>query len=49
MVKNLFILMGKLSKILLSGPVYKYKCGGCNNTTFYDKTNVISKFKYLKI
>ena len=29
-VKNFFTFKDKLRKMLLSGLVYKYKCGGCN-------------------
>ena len=36
-VKNFFTFKDKLSKMLLSGLVYKYKCGGCN-ATYYGKT-----------
>ena len=31
-VKSFFTLKDKLPKMLLSGLVYKYKCGGCNAT-----------------
>ena len=36
-VKSFFIFKDKLRKMLLSGHVYKYKCGGCN-ATCYGKT-----------
>ena len=36
-VKCFFIFKDKLPKMLLSGLVYKYKCGGCN-ATYYGKT-----------
>ena len=36
-VKRFFTLKDKLPKILLSGLVYKYKCGGYN-ATYYGKT-----------
>ena len=36
-LKDFFIFKDKLRKILLSGLVYKYKCGGCN-ATYYGKT-----------
>ena len=36
-VKNLFTLKKKLFKMLLSGLVCKYKCGGCN-AIYYGKT-----------
>ena len=36
-VKNFFTFKDKLSKMLLSGLVCKYKCGGCN-ATYYGKT-----------
>ena len=36
-VKNVFTFEDKLSKMLLSGLVYKYKCRGCNATD-YGKT-----------
>ena len=36
-VKSFFIFKDKLPKMLLSGLVYKYKCGGCN-ATYYGKT-----------
>ena len=36
-VKIFFAFKDKLLKTLLSGLVYKYKCGGCN-ATYYGKT-----------
>ena len=36
-VKTFFTFKDKLSKILLSGLAYKYKCGGCN-ATYFGKT-----------
>ena len=36
-VKSFFIFKDTLPKMLLSGLVYKYKCGGCN-ATYYGKT-----------
>ena len=36
-VKRFFTFKDKLTKMLLSGLVYKYKCGGCN-ATYYGKT-----------
>ena len=36
-VKSFFIFKDKLPKMLLSGLVYKYECGGCNST-YYGKT-----------
>ena len=36
-VKTFFTFKDKLPKMLLSGLVYKYKCGGCN-ATYYGKT-----------
>ena len=35
--KSFFIFKDNLPKMLHSGLLYKYKCGGCN-TTFYGKT-----------
>ena len=35
--KIFFTFKDKLRKMLLSGLVYKYKCGGCN-ATYYGKT-----------
>ena len=31
-VKSFFTFKDKLPKMFLSGPLYKYKCGGCNAT-----------------
>ena len=36
-VKSFFTFKDKLLKMLLSGLVYQYKCGGCN-ATYYGKT-----------
>ena len=36
-VKSFFTFKDKLSKMLLSGFVYQYKCGGYN-ATYYEKT-----------
>ena len=36
-VKSFFTIKDKLPKMLLSGLVYQYKCGGCN-VTYYGKT-----------
>ena len=36
-VKTFFTFKDKLPKMLLSGLVYQYKCGGCN-ATYYGKT-----------
>ena len=36
-VKSFFTFKDKLPKMLLSGLVYQYKCGGCN-ATYYGKT-----------
>ena len=36
-VKSFFTFKDKLPNMLLSGLVYKYKCGGCN-ATYYGKT-----------
>ena len=36
-VKGFFTFKNKLPKMLLSGLVYKYKCGGCN-ANYYGKT-----------
>ena len=36
-VKSFFTFKDKLTKMLLSGTVYKYKCGGCN-ATYYGMT-----------
>ena len=36
-VKSFFTFKDKLPKMLLSGIVYQYKCGGCN-ATYYGKT-----------
>ena len=36
-VKSFFTFKNKLPKMLLSGLVYQYKCGGCN-ATYYGKT-----------
>ena len=35
-VKRFFTLKDKLPKMLLSGRLYKYECGGCN-ATYYGK------------
>ena len=43
-VKSFFTFKNKLSEILLSGLVYKYKCGGCN-ATYYGKTKRHFKFR----
>ena len=37
-VKRFFTFKDKLPRMLLSGLVYQYKCGGCN-ATYYGKTN----------
>ena len=36
-VKSFFTFKDKLPKMLLSGLVYQYKCGGCN-ATYYGNT-----------
>ena len=36
-IKTFFTFKDKLTKMLLSGLVYKYKCGDCN-ATYYEKT-----------
>ena len=36
-VKSIFSFKDKLPMLLLSGLVYKYKCGGCN-ATYYGKS-----------
>ena len=36
-VKSFFTFKDKLPKMLPSGLVYQYKCGGCN-ATYYGKT-----------
>ena len=36
-IKSFFTFKDKLPKMLLSGLVYQYKCGGCN-VTYYGKT-----------
>ena len=36
-VKSFFTFKDKLPKMLLSGLVYQYRCGGCN-ATYYGKT-----------
>ena len=41
-VKSFFTFKDKSPKMLLSGLVYKYKCGGCN-ATYYGKTKSHSK------
>ena len=46
-VKSFLTFKDMLPKMLLSGLVYKYKCGGCN-TTYYGKTNAILKPKLAK-
>ena len=43
-VKSFFTFKDKLPKILLSGLVYKYKCGGCN-ATYYGKTKLHFKVR----
>ena len=42
-VKSFFTFKDKLPKMLLSGLVYRYKCGGCN-ATYYGKTK-----RYFKV
>ena len=42
-VKSFFTIKDKLPKMLLSGIVYKYKCGGWN-ATHYGRPNAISEF-----
>ena len=37
-MKSFFTSKDKLPKMLLSGLVYRHKCGGCNGT-YYGKTN----------
>ena len=43
-VKSFFTFKDQLPKILLSGLVYQYKCGGCN-ATYYGKTKRHFKFR----
>ena len=43
-VKIFFTFKDKLSKMLLSGLGYKYKCGGCD-ATYYGKTKCHFKFR----
>ena len=43
-VKSFFTFKDKLSKMLLWGLVYKYKCGGCN-ATYYGKTKCYFKIR----
>ena len=43
-VKSFFTFKDKLPKMLLSGLVYQYKCGGCN-ATYYGKTKRHFKFR----
>ena len=47
-VKTFFTFKDKLPKMLLSGLVYKFKCGGCN-ATYYGKTNAILKSEFVNI
>ena len=42
-VKSFFTIKDKLTKMLLSGIVYKYKCGRWN-ATYYGRPNAISEF-----
>ena len=43
-VQSFFIFKDKLAKMLLSGLVYKHKCGGCN-ATYYGKTKHYFKIR----
>ena len=46
-VKSLFPFKDKLPKMLLSGLVFKYKCGSCN-ATYYGKTKCHFKVRICK-
>ena len=46
-VKSFLTLKDKLVKMLLSGLVYKYKCGGCN-AIFYGKGKCCLKVRICK-
>ena len=46
-VKSFFTFKDKLTEILLSGLIYKYKCGACN-ATYYDKTKRHFKVRICK-
>ena len=43
-VESFFTFKDKLPKMLLSGLVYKYKCGGCN-ATYYEEIKRYSKVR----
>ena len=43
-VKSFFTFKDKLPKMLLSGLVYQYRCGGCN-ATYYGKTKRFFKVR----
>ena len=47
-VQSFFIFKDKLAKMLLSGLVYKHKCGGCN-ATYYGRPSVILKSEFVNI
>ena len=46
-VKSFFTFKDKLAKMLLSGLVYQYECGGCN-ATYYGKTKRHYKVRICK-
>ena len=47
-VQSFFILKEKLAKMLLSGLVYKHKCGGCN-AIYCGRPSVILKSEHMNI
>ena len=47
-VQSFFIFKDKLAKMLLSGLVYKHKCGGCN-ANYYGRPSAILKSEFVNI